>query len=114
MSVSFNIVGFTDRRTEDLKERGEAIERRRELTVQPIAAKPIERPNFFARHVNDYASWVTDNQQTLVDYWNALLCDGVGPLGEDDFFLFCVIQHEREMDRMEELKRCYGSRGDQP
>lgn len=108
--IKFNCIGFVDRRTDELKALGDSLERRREIPVlQPITVTPIQRPIYYSWHIRDYARWVEDNQQELVDYWNLLMCDGAGPLGEDDFFIFCCCQHEAERDRMEELKRCYGS-----
>lgn len=113
MSVSFNIVGFVDRRTDELKERGEAIEHRRTESLKPITIKPITRPQFRNTHIRDYGQWSVMNLQALADYWNELMSpEGAGPLGEDDFFIFCRIQHERELDHVEELRRCYGSNGD--
>lgn len=113
MSVSFNIRGYIDRRTDELKARGEMLEMRQ---LQPIAVKPISAPIYCNRGIHDYATWRQDNLRALEDYWNALTA-GTGLLGEeileeDDFFLFTVVQHERELDRKEELKRAYGSSRD--
>ncbi len=114
MSVSFNIVGYVDRRTAELKERGEAIEQRRIEALKPITVKPVTRPIFRNTHIADFAQWYAMNLLALVDYWNELVTpDGLGPLGDDDFFQFSRIQHERELDHVEELRRCYGSKGDQ-
>lgn len=117
MSVSFNIRGYVDRRTQELKERGDAIELRRTPEIvapKPITVKPISRPIFCNRGVSDFATWLETNRLALTDYFNSLMGpDGLGPLGEDDFFIFARIQHERELDQMEEYKRCYGSKGDQ-
>lgn len=74
-----------------------------------IEVRPIQRPTYRSTNIRDYARWVEDNQQALTEYWNLLLCDGSGPLGEDDFFIFTVVQHESELDHMEELKRCYNT-----
>jgi hypothetical protein len=116
MNVSFNIRGYVDRRTQDLKERGDAIEIRRTPEIvapKPITVKPVSRPIFRNTHISDYGQWSVMNLQALTDYWNSLLtADGAGPLGEDDFFIFCRIQHERELDQREEYKRCYGSMRD--
>lgn len=111
MSVKFNCVGFVDRRTDDLKARYELIEIAR---IPQIEVRPIVKPIYNCVRM-DFAHWLENNRQTLADYFNELVtADGLGPLSEDDHFLFCVVQHEREMDRMEELKRCYGSRGNLP
>lgn len=110
MSVSFNVVGFVDRRTADLKDRGDAIERRR---LQPITVKPVVRPMFSNKGVLDFATWQIANLQALTEYWNALTTAGDAEiLGEEDFFIFCRIQHERELDMRDEFKRAYGSSRD--
>ena len=75
-----------------------------------ITVTPILRPTYCNRHIADYGRWFQNNERTLTDYWNLLITgDGAGPLGEDDFFLFCRVQHDCEQDRMEEMKRCYNS-----
>lgn len=110
MSVSFNIASYADHRTDDLKARYEAIEIAR---IPKIEVKPIQRPNYCNRNIADYARWAEQNLQSLLNYWNALLtADGSGPLGEDDFFIFCTCQHESERDRADELRRCYKNYGD--
>jgi hypothetical protein len=113
MSVSFNIRGYIDRRTDELKERGDALEQRRIEVLKPITVKPIARPIYRNTHIADYGQWSAMNLQALTDYWNALVTpDALGPLGEDDFFIFCRIQHERELDQRDEYKRAYGSTRD--
>jgi hypothetical protein len=115
MSVSFNIRGYVDRRTQELKERGAAIEVRREIVApKPITVKPISRPILNNTRILDFGTWLETNRLALTDYFNSLMGpDGLGPLGEDDFFIFTRIQHERELDTRDEYKRCYGSKGDQ-
>lgn len=79
-----------------------------------IEVRPIQRPVYNNTQIRDYARWLENNQQSLAEYWNTLVSeDGLGPLGEDDFFLFCVCQHDFERDRMEELKRCYNTWGNE-
>lgn len=113
MSVSFNIRGFIDRRSDELKERGNALEQRQLEAAKPITVKPVVRPIFRNTHIADYGSWLQQNLQALTDYWNALVTpDALGPLGEDDFHIFSLIQHERELDQQEEYKRAYGSMRD--
>lgn len=81
--------------------------------LKPITVKPVSRPIYRNTHVLDYGHWLAQNLQALTDYWNDLVTsDGVGPIGEEDFFIFCRIQHDRELDRREEYKRCYGSMRD--
>jgi hypothetical protein len=114
MSVSFNIRGYVDRRTQELTDRGDAIERRRAIKLQPIAVKPIARPIYCNRGILDFAQWRIDNLQALTGYWNSLVCaEEAQILGEEDFHLFTLVQHERELDTRDEYKRCYGSKGDQ-
>lgn len=109
--MKINIASYADHRTDDLKARYEAIELAR---LPQIEVRPVRPPTYNCSSM-DYARWLENNLQTLTDYWNALVTtDGIGPLGEEDLFIFCMIQHESEQDRMEELKRCYGSKGDQP
>jgi hypothetical protein len=111
MSVKFNVVGYVDRRTDDLKQRGDALEQRQIEALQPITVKSISRPIYRNTHIHDYAQWSQHNQQVLLDFWNQLVTpDGMGPLGEEDFFLFTRIQHEREQDRMKELREAYMDR----
>lgn len=111
MNVKFNVVGYVDRRTDDLKSRYDNIEIAR---LKPVDVRPIQRPNFNNACVYDFGSWLETNRLALTDYFNALMGpEGLGPLGEDDFFIFTRIQHEREMDHIEEMGRCYGSKGDQ-
>lgn len=82
------------------------------LAPAPITVAPIQRPNYNSTRM-DYARWLENNVQTLADYFNELVtADGAGPLGEDDFFLFTRVQYDSEQDRMEELRRCYKSYGD--
>jgi hypothetical protein len=85
-----------------------------EMNALPkIEVWPIRHPIYRNTHIADYGQWSVMNLQALTDYWNALVSpDAAGPLGEDDFFIFCRIQHERELDHVEELRRCYGSNGD--
>jgi hypothetical protein len=110
MSVKFNMVGYTDRRTDDLKARYETIEIAR---LKPIEVRPISVP-FYNNRCMDFGPWLETNRLALTDYFNALMApEGLGPLGEDDFFLFARIQHERAKDYDEEMNRCYGSKGDQ-
>lgn len=74
-----------------------------------ITVTPIQRPQYNSTQ-KDYARWYQNNEQALVDYWNALITtDGAGPLSEEDFFIFCRVQHDCELDRMEEFGRSYGS-----
>ncbi len=74
-----------------------------------ITVTPIRRPVYNSTQ-KDYARWVENNMQTLVDYFNTLITvDGAGPFSEDDFFIFCRVQHDCEIDRMDELKRCYNT-----
>lgn len=111
MSVSFNIRGYLDRRTQELKDRGDAIERRR---LKPITVKPIVRPTYNNRGLLDFATWRETNLQALTDYWNALTAAGDQDiLGEEDFHMFTLVQHDRELDTRDEYKRCYGSMRDQ-
>lgn len=111
MNVSFNVVGYTDRRTDDLKQRGDALEQRQIEALKPITAKPVSRPIYRNTHICDYAQWSQHNQQVLLDYWNQLVTpDGLGPLGEEDFFLFTLVQHEAEQDRVKELREAYMDR----
>jgi hypothetical protein len=111
MNVKFNVVGFVDRRTDDLKSRYETIEIARR---KPITVKPISRPIFNNTRIQDFGTWLETNRLALTDYFNSLMGpEGLGPLGEDDFFIFSRVQHERELDTRDEYKRCYGSKGDQ-
>lgn len=110
MSVRFNIASYADHRTPDLKARYELIEIAR---VPQIEVRPVQRPIYCNRNIADYGRWAEQNLQTLLNYWNQLLsADGAGPLGEDDVFVFCVVQWESERERMEELRRCYKNYGD--
>jgi hypothetical protein len=110
MSVKFNIRGYVDRRTQQLKEFGEAIEQRR---LKTITVKPISRPLFNNRGVRDFATWRDTNLQALTDYWNSLTAAGdTEILGEEDFHLFTLVQHERELDHMEDLREKYTDRTD--
>jgi hypothetical protein len=111
MSVKFNCVGYVDRRTDDLKQRGDALEQRQSEALQPITIKPVSRPIYRNTHIHDYGQWSQQNHQALLDYWNQLVTpDGLGPLGEEDFFLFTRIQHEAEQERMKELRESYMDR----
>lgn len=111
MSVKINCVGFVDRRTDDLKARYETIEIAR---LKPIEVRPISRPILNNTRIQDFGPWLETNRLALTDYFNALMGpEGLGPLGEDDFFIFTRIQHERELDHIEELGRCYGSKDNQ-
>jgi hypothetical protein len=111
MSVKFNVVGYVDRRTDDLKQRGDALEQRQIEALQPITIKSVSRPIYRNTHICDYAQWSAMNLQTLTDYWNSLVTpDGMGPLGEEDFHLFCVCQHHAEQDRVKELREAYMDR----
>lgn len=77
--------------------------------LREITVMPIQRPTYCNTSM-DYARWLENNLQTLTDYWNSLItADGAGPINEDDFFVFTLVQHECEQDRMDELRRCYGS-----
>src|SRR3954463_3988487 len=102
MSVSFTIRGYIDRRTDELKERGDAIELRRAPEIvapKPITVKPISRPIFNNTRIHDFGTWLETNRLALTDYFNSLMGpEGLGPLGEEDFFIFSRIQHERELD----------------
>jgi hypothetical protein len=110
-SVTIRCPGFHDRRTDDLKQRGDAIEERRLEAPKIISTKPVSCPIYRDTHIFDYGTWLQMNLQVLTDYWNALVTpDALGPLGEEDFHIFCLVQWDREQDYIKEMREAYMDR----
>lgn len=77
--------------------------------MNAITVMPIQLPVYCNINVRDREQWLFDNAQTLLEYWEALGASDPEPVPVEDFCLFGFVQYERELDRMDELKRCYGS-----
>jgi hypothetical protein len=114
MSVSFNIRGYVDRRNAGTYRPWRCHRAAPGNQTPAHCSEPIARPIYCNRGILDFAQWRIDNLQALTGYWNSLVCaEEAQILGEEDFHLFTVVQHERELDTRDEYKRCYGSKGDQ-
>lgn len=65
--------------------------------LEPITTRVIEAPRYLNAHVNDFRRWYVSNEPLLSRYWDEL--GRASPDGDaSDFFMFVVVQHERELE----------------
>lgn len=63
--------------------------------LQPITARPIERPRYDNSDLGDFRFWYVKNKPRLIQYWEEL--GGYGEASEaEDFIEFALAQHDVE------------------
>jgi hypothetical protein len=64
------------------------------LKPAPIATRPIGRPRYRNEQIADQSRWIADNAQALRTYYEQLREWLDVDDGEDEFALFCRVQHD--------------------
>lgn len=64
------------------------------LKPAPIAVRPIERPRYDSAHITDEARWIADNAPALRTYYDLLREWLDVDSAEDEFAVFCRVQHD--------------------
>lgn len=66
--------------------------------LQPITIRAIEPPRYRNEHVRDFRRWYASNEPTLSQYWDELGRACGFPEDGSDYFVWVVIQHERQLE----------------
>ncbi len=72
--------------------------------LQPIGITPLVRPTYDNTYLGYESEWIAANQASLRAWWQSCEETLGTPLEQDDFEIFCRVQHDYELQRREDFR----------